>query len=230
MIESLFDSSNLIRHCNFDYITMLNQSQYEVVDTLQFDLKVPKLYPIISLYPIINKLALNRLDTGEVNIICKDNPIGRRVAFSKLRVLNYLFYSTPEANILKKTSFGTVEYVLGTGMIRDLQQNTLLSFCFDISKVDFVGNKILEGGLYLMLDIQRLSTPENKQLLSIINSKGSVMDICIENNIDVIFTSKIDRKLFTVFNKEFTSIMDRKSYLQEKSRLLIEENIDDVVI
>lgn len=232
MIKSTFNSEYTIRFCDFDYVNFLNQGKYEVIETLQYDLNVPKLYPVISLYAIINKLSLgNNESIGNIDLICNNDRNFGRIAFTKLKVLHFLFQLRNQANLLAKVTFSNnLTYLLSTGIIKDEQQNTLLCFCFDITKVDFVSNKILEGGIYLMMDIKRLSTPEHKQLLSIINSKGSIMDMCIEENIDVILTDKIDRKLFTVFNKEFTSITDRKAYLQEKAKLLMEQDIENVVI
>ena len=228
-LQHYFNNIDL-NYCNFNYSYILNESKYEILESLQYDLNTPKLYPFISLYSITKKLSENFKKIDNINLIVNNTNINR-IPFTKLRLLSLFLENRSEINMLKKFEFSNnSKYIVGKGMIRDEQQNTLICICFDITKVDFTNNKILEGGLYLMMDIKNLSTPENKKLLSIINSKGSIMDMCKEQNIDIILTSKIDRKLFTTFNKEFTSITDRKIYLQEKAQLLMVENLEDVVV
>lgn len=231
-LQHYFNNIDL-NYCNFNYSHILNESKYEILESLQYDLNTPKLYPFISLYSITKKLSENFKKIDNINLIVNNNNINR-IPFTKLRLLSLFLENRSEINILKKIEFSNnSKYIVGKGMIRDEQQNTLICICFDITKVDFAeltNNKILEGGLYLMIDIKRLSNLENKKLLSIINSKGSIINMCLEQNIDIIYTSKIDRKLFTTFNKEFTSITDRKIYLQEKAKLLMEQDIENVVI
>lgn len=228
-LQHYFNNIDL-NYCNFNYSYILNESKYEILESLQYDLNTPKLYPFISLYSITKKLSENFKKIDNINLIINNININH-IPFTKLRLLSLFLENRSEINILKKFEFSNnSKYIVGKGMIRDEQQNTLICICFDITKVDFTNNKILEGGLYLMIDIKRLSNLENKKLLSIINSKGSIINMCLEQNIDIIYTSKIDRKLFTTFNKEFVSIIDRKTYLQEKAQLLMVENLEDVVV
>lgn len=233
MIIESFNNTYDFNNCDFDYARFLNNTNYEILETIEYDLRVPKLYPIISLYSIIDKLSQSNINTnnGNIDLIYNNNNINGRISLTKLRILDYLLGRQRETNILKKRIFpNNLEYIIGKGIIRDKEQNTLLCFCFDITKVNFTTNKILNDGIYLMLDIQKLLTSEHKQLFSILNSKGSVINNCIEENIDIIYTGKIDRKLFTVFDKEFISITDRKAYLQEKVKLLLQEDLQNVVI
>lgn len=217
-----FVNNFTLNNCNFNYSLLLNNSEYKIIETIDFNFEIPKLYPIISLYYIIENNNKNSIDLLYYNNLhCGSK-------FNKTTLLRYLFPSLNNKNIIKKVFFpDNIQYIIGHGIIRDKEQNTLLCFCFDITKVDFTINKISNDGIYLMLDIQRLSLPEHKKLFSII--KG-IIDLCIQENIDIISTSKIDKKLFTFFNKEFSSLTDRKIYLQEKVKLLLQENLEDVVI
>ena len=224
MIINLVNNFTLV-NCNFNYPLVLNNSEYEITETIDFNFKIPKLYPIISLYYIIENNNKNSIDLLYHNTIRNINY--NNIKFNKTTLMRYLFPNLNKNIIKKYFFFNDIQYIIGHGIIRDKEQNTLLCFCFDNTKVDFTINKILNDGIYLMLDIQRLSLPEHKKLFSII--KG-IINLCIQENIDIISTSKIDKKLFTFFNKEFSSLADRKLYLQEKVKLLLQENLEDVVI
>lgn len=204
-----------------------NSTNYKIIDSLEFDSDKIKLYPVINFFQLKNEIFDKKITKGFINLYLYASET--RLTFTKLQVNKRLLNSNYPYNMLSKVNFTNgASYYINNGIIRDSNHNTLLCFCFDNSKVDFENGQFLNDSLYLLLDIKRLLLPENKKLFSFLNGKNSIIENCINENIDIIYSSLLDKKLFISFNKEFNSIADRKKYFEELINELKEkcDNID----
>lgn len=197
----------------FDANVFTNQSAYNVIGNITCKNEDKRLFPVFMLG--------NSFKEKNLIIISEDN---YNSVLTKTRFFNYVINSSifPLRRINITEGTFSLVYYMGKGVVLDSNYNILLCYCTDLSLVDFKTNK-LSSKFYVMLNYQLLMLPENKKLLSIINSKGSIVSHAIENKFDIIQTTDINSKIFDSVDITFKSIADRKNYFQEKLNQLLSE-------
>ncbi len=187
--------------------TLLNNAQYSIINTTTLKKGSKQLFPYFLLNSQIK-------ENGRVELIAESS--NSRMNLTKLQVLNQLGFRS-YYNYVSQRICGERIYNFSSGIIQDDNYNTLMCYCVDLSKIDFVKKtNIPLDAFYLLINNRLLALPENKKIASILNSKDSVIEHALLSGIDVIYTHNIDNKIFDTVDIAFKSISDRKKYFQEK--------------
>lgn len=196
-----------------------NHSNYEFLNTFTFQNKDEcRLCPIILL-PYVDAFD------GSVNIIYNNASQIRLRQFSRLQ-FSSRFFNNYSACMIEGCSFGlegnTVQYKIGRGIIMDMSNNIIFCFCTNLAEVDYNKKAVDKKNVFLIVDYNKLSLPENKKLFTLYNNyifKPNYPEV------EVIFTTDINKKIFHSFERKFKSLAERKRYYEELANKFKSENI-----